>query len=592
MIKENPQPEPDQNPSATPALAAPSNEDAPSLFPPNTDPDKKSPPKDSELTPFMRQWTAAKRENPDALLFFRMGDFYELFYDDAVTASRELQLTLTARDRERQLPMCGVPYHAAENYLNRLLRKGYRVAICDQMEDPKLTKKIVRREVTRVLTPGTALDPSLSEEQSNYLAALAESADSRSIALLDVSTGEFRVAEFSGSSAESQAIDELLKASPRELLLPASAQISTQLERIPTRTRLDDWIWTHDFARPLIERQFNVYSLDGLGLTDHPAATIAIGAILHYLRTTQKLDAAHIESIRFEQHSTALELDQVTVRNLELLEPLFAGQDNRTTLFHCLDACLTPMGKRFLKSTILRPLVDRAQIESRYEAVAELVSDLIRREELRRAFSGILDLERLLARLSLDSAGPRDLRSLAASLLRLPTLQSELARTSAPLWQSIHSRFDPLADLASTIDRTLVAEPPLTLADGGAIANGINSELDDLRASPPPAANPSHQSKNANAPAPASTPSKSVTTPSSATTLRSPRLISNQKSPLTTSASKPSSTPSASPPPSSKSTKSKSSLRTIVPSKLKSASSPNSAKPSSQTPVAFVAPPR
>ena len=471
MIKDNPQPDP--IPSATPADVTPA------LFP--TEPSKIPPAKDSELTPFMRQWTAAKRENPDALLFFRMGDFYELFYDDAVTASRELQLTLTARDRERQLPMCGVPYHAAENYLNRLLRKGYRVAICDQMEDPKLTKKIVRREVTRVLTPGTALDPSLSEEQSNYLAALAESGQSKAIALLDVSTGEFRVAEFSCTSAESQATDELLKASPRELLIPTTFVFSPQLERIPTRTRLDDWIWTHDFARPLIERQFNVHSLDGLGLTDHTAATIAIGAILHYLRTTQKLDAAHIESIRFEQHSTALELDQVTVRNLELLEPLFAGQDNRTTLFHCLDSCLTPMGKRFLKSTILRPLVDRIQIEARYEAVAELVSDLIRREELRRSFTGILDLERLLARLSLDSAGPRDLRSLAASLLRLPALHSELARTSAPLWQSINSRFDPLADLAATIDRTLVAEPPLTLADGGAISNGINTELDDLR---------------------------------------------------------------------------------------------------------------
>src|ERR1017187_4523288 len=176
----------------------------------------------AELTPFMRQWTAAKRENPDALLFFRMGDFYELFYDDAVVVSRELQLTLTARDRERNQPMCGVPYHAVDGYLTRLLRKGYRVAICEQMEDPKLTKKIVRREVTRVLTPGTALDPSLSEEQSNYLAALAESGTSRAIALLDVSTGEFRVAEFTGKAADLQAIDELLKASPRELLIPTS----------------------------------------------------------------------------------------------------------------------------------------------------------------------------------------------------------------------------------------------------------------------------------------------------------------------------------------------------------------------------------
>ncbi len=436
----------------------------------------------AELTPFMRQWTAAKKENPDALLFFRMGDFYELFYDDAVTASRELQLTLTARDRERQMPMCGVPYHAAENYLNRLLRKGYRVAICEQMEDPKLTKKIVRREVTRVLSPGTALDPALAAEQSNYLAAMSGSGRTRAIALLDVSTGEFRVAEFEGPDAESEAIDELLKAAPSELLLAGSAAIAPQLERIAARTRLDDWVFTLEFAQPLVERQFNVKSLDGLGLSEHPTATVAVGAVLHYLRTTQKLDAQHIESIRFERHATALELDQVTVRNLELVETLFAGADTRVTLFHTLDACQTPMGKRLLRATILRPLLERAAIEARYEAVGELAADLIKREEIRRAFSGILDLERLLGRISLDSAGPRDVRALAASLMKLPGLKAVISVLAAPLWKSIHTKFDALEELAAAIDRTLVAEPPLTLADGGAITTGVNSELDELKA--------------------------------------------------------------------------------------------------------------
>ncbi|MGD0731640.1 MAG: DNA mismatch repair protein MutS [Terracidiphilus sp.] len=434
----------------------------------------------------MRQWTAAKRENPDALLFFRMGDFYELFYDDAVTVSRELQLTLTARDRERSQPMCGVPYHAVEAYLMRLLRKGYRIAICDQMEDPKLTKKIVRREVTRVLTPGTALDSALGQEQNNFLAALFETGPEKeplcAIALLDVSTGEFRTAEFRGPTARQQAIDELLIAGPSEVLLPATAEFPAQLERIPARTRVEDWVWTRDFAVPLVERQLSVRNLEGFGLDRHPAAAIAAGAVLHYVRTTQKIDALHIDSLKFQEHSTALELDQVTVRNLELTDPLFLGQDSRATLFHTLDACQTPMGKRLLRSTILRPLFDARALEARYEAVAEAHANLLLREEIRRAFNGIFDLERLLARLSLDSAGPRDLRALAASLARLPALKIVLEAMQSPLWCSLAERLDTLQDTTARIDTTLVPEPPLTLADGGAIASGVDAELDELLA--------------------------------------------------------------------------------------------------------------
>jgi DNA mismatch repair protein MutS len=440
---------------------------------------------EAELTPFMRQWTAAKRENPDALLFFRMGDFYELFYDDAVTVSRELQLTLTARDRERSQPMCGVPYHAVEGYLTRLLRQGYRIAICDQMEDPKLTKKIVRREVTRVLSPGTALDSALGQEQNNFLAALYETVEGKhplcAVALLDVSTGDFRTSEFHGPTAHQQALDEILKAQPSEVLLPASAVLSPALERISARTRVDDWIWTRDFAVPLVERQLNVRSLEGYGLTQHPAAAIAAGAVLHYVRSTQKNEALHIDTLKFEEHSTALELDQVTVRNLELLEPLFSGQDNKVTLFHTLDACQTPMGKRLLRATILRPLVDALALEARYEAVGEAHASLILREELRRAFNGILDLERLLARLSLDSAGPRDVRALAMSLLRLPALKTALQALQSPLWRALTDRLDTLDQITSLMESTLVEEPPLTMADGGAIAAGIDAELDELR---------------------------------------------------------------------------------------------------------------
>jgi len=435
----------------------------------------------------MRQWTVAKNEHPDTLLFFRMGDFYELFYDDALIASRELQITLTARDRERSIPMCGVPYHAAEGYLQRLLRKGFRIAICEQMEDPKLTKKIVHREVTRVLTPGTALDASLGQEQNNFLAAFHEDGATAAIALLDLSTGDFRTAEFSGSAAHSQALDELLKAQPSELLLPSSAQdgfaaeIDRSGDRVAARTRVDDWVWTRDYAVPLVERKLGVRSLEGFGLTGHPCAAIAAGVILHYVQSTQKLDALHLDSLRFVERSNELQLDPVTARNLELVEPLISGQDSRSTLFHTLDCSQTPMGKRLLRATILRPLYDAVAINARYEAVAEAHGDLVRREELRRAFNGILDLERLLARLSLDSAGPRDVVGLAVSLARLPALQRAMTAFTAPLWQDLTARLDTLIDVAKLVERTLVAEPPLTLADGGVIAAGISPELDELR---------------------------------------------------------------------------------------------------------------
>jgi DNA mismatch repair protein MutS len=455
--------------------------------------------KAAELTPFMRQWTAAKTENPDALLFFRMGDFYELFYDDAVTASRELQLTLTARDRERLVPMCGVPYHSVDGYLTRLLRRGFRIAICDQMEDPKLTKKIVRREVTRVLSPGTALDASLAAEQNNFLAAYFEFHPGNShpsdknkgvarvghpvcaVALLDVSTGEFRTAEFVGANARAAAADAILMAGANELLLATSVEMPAGLERVAAKTRVEDWVFTHDFAVPLVERQLHVKSLEGFGLVGHEAAAIAAGVVLHYVRTTQKNDALHIDSLRFQEHSTALELDQVSVRNLELVEPLFQGQNARVTLFHMLDECLTPMGKRLLRATILRPMIEAAEIDARYEAVGEAAGDFMRREELRRAFAGILDLERLLARLSLDSAGPRDVRALAASLAKLPALKVAVGAMDAPLWKTIAARLDLLDDVTTRATATLVEEPPLTMADGGAIAAGMDAELDELR---------------------------------------------------------------------------------------------------------------
>jgi DNA mismatch repair protein MutS len=437
-------------------------------------------------TPLMRQYSAAKRQNPDALLFFRMGDFYELFFEDAQVASRELQITLTARDKERSVPMCGVPYHAADNYLSRLLRKGYRVAICEQMEDPKLTKKIVRREVTRVLTPGTAVDPTLASERNNYLAALHIAGPVAGLALLDLSTGDFRATEFHGAASVGSCIDELLKVQPSEVLLPSpmppiDPSLAAELEKIGIRTQLDEWVFTAEYAIPQLERQLAANSLEGFGLAGAPAAAIAAGAVVHYARKTQQIELQHINHIRYYERAENLQLDAVTVRNLELVEPLWTGAGNEATLYAHLDCCKTPMGKRLLRTTLVRPLVDRAEIESRLEAVAVAESNLIDREHLRQTLGAIQDMERMLSRISLDSAGPRDAAALGASLARLPDLHASLARLKAPRWSDCAGRLDLLQDLRERLERTLLPEPPVNLADGGAIAAGVDAELDELR---------------------------------------------------------------------------------------------------------------
>ena len=436
----------------------------------------------------MRQYWAAKRQNPDALLFFRMGDFYELFYDDAKVASRELQLTLTARDREKTQPMCGMPYHSAESYITRLLRKGYRIAICEQMEDPKLTKKIVRRDVIRVLTPGTAIDPSLGSSENNYLAAIHANGNTVALAYLDLSTGDFRTTEFSGEAALTQCADELEKLAPSEVLASVSNPLLTQnkelaeaLARARTKTDIDEWAFAADYAVPLLERQMGALSLESFGLAQHRAAAIAAGVIIHYVRQTQQSDAGHVDTIRYYERTQHMHLDQVTVRNLELLDPIFTEAGTEATLFRTLDCLMTPMGKRQLRSSLLRPLLESSEIQQRYDAVAEAKQNLIQREQIRRSLGGILDLERLLARISLDSAGPRDVLAMAASLKHLPQLCREVAMLGAELWRAAHDRLDPLEDLCEAITKTLVSEPPLTLADGGVIAASVHTELDELR---------------------------------------------------------------------------------------------------------------
>ena len=456
------------------------------------------------LTPVMRQYFAAKQQYPDCLMFCRIGDFYELFYDDAILVARELQLTLTARDREKKQPMCGVPYHAAEIYLQRLLRKGYRIALCEQMEDPKQTKTIVRREVTKVLTPGTAIDPALGPEQSNFLASVALKGAGASacvgLALLDLSTGEFRATEFSGANGWAAAVDEIGRVRPVELLYGAGLfaapngrldlgaaegksdkEETSGLDNIRTKSAIEDWVFTADYAIPLLRNQLHVHSLDGLGLANHETAAVAAGALLHYLQATKQGTLEHIDGVRYYERSTCLELDAVSVRNLELVEPLFSGESIQTTLFYTLDACCTPMGKRLLRATLLRPANSLVEIDARLDAVAEAAAELRKREALRRSMGGVLDLERLLGRVALDSAGSREVVSLAATLGCLPGVVAAVKNFSAARWVELAAAIDVLEDLHKMITLTIAEGPPINFADGGVIRAGVDAELDELR---------------------------------------------------------------------------------------------------------------
>ncbi|HTK96075.1 MAG TPA: DNA mismatch repair protein MutS [Terriglobales bacterium] len=442
----------------------------------------------STSTPLMRQYAAIKKEHPTALLFFRLGDFYELFFEDAVVAARELQITLTSRNKEKgqAVPMCGVPYHAAEGYLSKLLRKGFKVAICEQMEDPKKVKTLVRREVTRVLTPGTTADVLLASEENNFLAAYASVGEAVGFAALDLSTGEFRATEFRGEDAQRRVLDELQQLRPREVLFGSSMPLFDRQARREeggglTETPLEDWIFAADYAIPQVENHFGVLSLEGFGLAGRPAAAAAAGAILHYVRSTQRGALEHVDRIGYYERQNCLVLDAVTVRNLELIEPLFASSDDDVTLFRALDETLTPMGKRLLRAWLLRPSIEPDEINARLDTVEAMAGDVVAREELRRALDGILDLERLLSRVTLETANPRDLLGFAASMAKIPGVRAGMARFAAARFGELHGLLDELGDVREKIERTLVDEPPLSFADGGVVRAGIDRELDELR---------------------------------------------------------------------------------------------------------------
>jgi DNA mismatch repair protein MutS len=427
-------------------------------------------------TPLMRQYHAVKQQVPNTLLLFRLGDFYELFYDDAVTAARELEITLTSRSKEQgqAIPMCGVPFHSAENYIARLIQKGYRVAICDQMEDPKVAKKLVRREVTRIVTPGTAMNAAvLRSHENNFLAAVMAQGARAGVAHVDVSTGEFRATEI--ELADVPAALETLNA--REALAPTGAP-----DQLPClKTEVEPWVFAHDYAVRSLCDHFRLLSLDGCGLEGRPLATGAAAAILHYLRETQRGALEHLERPTFYDRAAALVLDATTVRNLELVEPLFAGESKESTLLHVLDRTHTGMGGRLLRRRLLAPSIDLAEIEARLDAVEALHVSAILRAGLAKDLGSILDLERLLARVALASASPRDLAALARSLAVIPSLKQRIADPKTARFADLHARLDEVAEVRDGVLGALAEEPPANISDGGTIRAGIRQDLDELR---------------------------------------------------------------------------------------------------------------
>ena len=462
-------------------------------------------------TPLMRQYQSIKKRYPHALLLFRLGDFYELFSEDAIVAARELQITLTSRNREKgePIPMCGVPHHAAETYIARLLRAGYKIAVCDQLEQPGPGKKLVRRDVVRVITPGTATDLQVLEpKENNFLVAVSRAPAGALIGLayVDVTTGEFRATEFAGEQAEDRLRDELQILQPREILVPRQPGLFAQAGsdhldptsnglREGLETRLEEWVFRSGYGERILAEQFGVHGLEGLGLAGHAEAICAAGALLHYLRETsaKTIDASpaallHLEPVRYYEQQDALALDPVTVRNLEIIAPLFSDENSHsakasgpTSLLAALDETATSMGARLLRAWILRPEIDRDEITARLDAVAELKAGTVLRGEIRRDLAAVLDLERLASRATLGVATPRDLAALRQSLERIPLLRRFLEKTAGARLKALCSEMDELADLQEQLKSTLAEDPPALASDPGVIRRGANSELDQLR---------------------------------------------------------------------------------------------------------------
>lgn len=439
----------------------------------------------AELTPMMQQYMETKKQYQDCILFYRLGDFYEMFFDDAIAASKALEITLTGKScgLEERAPMCGIPYHAVDSYLTKLVSKGYKVAICEQMEDPKLAKGIVKREVVRIVTPGTNLNmQSLEETRNNYLMCIVY-LDKIGISVIDVTTGDYYVTQVDDSK---KLYDEIMKFSPAEIVCNDGFIVSGfDLEDLRSRMgitiyKLDPWYFDDDTCKNRLKKHFKVQTLTALGLDDFPTGIISAGAVLSYLYETQKTSLSHITHINPYITSKYMLLDSSTRRNLELTETLREKQ-KRGSLLWVLDKTKTAMGARTLRSYIEQPLIVKEDISDRLDAVEALSNHGVSRDELREYLNPIYDLERLLGKISYKSANPRDLIAFSNSLSMLPAIRTVLQEFDCKLLKNIYEDIDPLEDIYSLIEQAIDEEPPISIREGGIIKNGFHEDIDHLR---------------------------------------------------------------------------------------------------------------
>ena len=440
----------------------------------------------AELTPMMKQYMETKSQYQDCILFYRLGDFYEMFFDDALTASRELEITLTGKNcgQEERAPMCGVPYHAVESYLNKLVSKGYKVAICEQVEDPKTAKGIVKREVVRIVTPGTNLDTqALDESKNNYIMCIVYIADRYGVSVADITTGDYFVTEIEDGA---KLMDEIYRFSPSEIICNEAFYMSgMDLEGMKDRLgitiySLDAWYFDDAVCRQKLLDHFKVSSFAGLGLADYDCGVISAGALLQYLLETQKNNLSNLTHITPYTSGKYMMLDSSTRRNLELCETLREKQ-KRGSLLWVLDKTKTAMGARMLRKFVEQPLIDKKEIERRLDAVQELKEQAISREELREYLSPVYDLERLITKITYGTANPRDLTAFRTSLEMLPPIRYILQDMQCDLLKSIMDELDPLEDLCSLITNAIREEPPIAMKEGNIIRDGFNEEVDKLR---------------------------------------------------------------------------------------------------------------
>ena len=440
------------------------------------------------LTPMIQQYMAIKEQYKDCILFYRLGDFYEMFYDDALTASRELEITLTGKNcgQEERAPMCGVPYHAVDVYLNKLVAKGYKVAICEQAEDPKQAKGIVKREVIRIVTPGTNLSQqALDEGRNNYLMCLVYDNNQFGLAITDISTGDFYTTEV---ATLKELYDEIHRFSPSEIICNDSFYMSgASLDDFKDRlhvsvSTLDTWYMDEAVSVQKIKEHFKVASLDGLGLTDFPSGTLAVGALLLYLYETQKNTLDNLTKITPYRSGGYMIIDSATNRNLELIETLREKQ-KKGSLLWVLDKTKTAMGARLMRNWIEQPLIEKKKITARQDAVEELYNDMITREEIREYLNAVYDLERLVTRISYRTANPRDLIAFKTSLGMIPPVKQLLSQAKSAELKEIDERMDCLEDIYDLIEKSIQDEPPIMIREGGMIKEGYNEDVDKFRLS-------------------------------------------------------------------------------------------------------------